>query len=90
MPNSNPFVFADLQAEFPELELEDGPLGEGSFKVAYRARAGRRDVVLKLIKEPLESADSDESPGLPPRVERELRKRSATEGATGSGARVGA
>lgn len=68
-----------IAAAFPEFEIDEEPLGQGTFKVAYRVRAADEDFVLKIVLESLEGAEEEGEPAgepapeVPERVGREIR-----------------
>lgn len=74
-----PFADADVCASFPGLAITTPPLGQGSFKVAYRARGLGGDLVLKVIYSFPIADDPDEFDidQVPDRIARELSGMSA-------------
>ena len=68
-----PFAFEALEAALPEYEIRDVPLGQGADKIAYKANKDARDVVVKVLTEPMpEDLDSLDTLELPDRIGREL------------------
>lgn len=74
-----PFVDADVCDGFPELTITTPPLGQGSFKVAYRANSPAGELVLKVIYSFPIADDPDEFDldQVPDRIARELSGMSA-------------
>jgi serine/threonine protein kinase len=74
-----PFTDADVCDSFPELTISTPPLGQGSFKVAYRAKSSAGDLVLKVIYSFPITDDPDEFDldQVPERIARELSGMSA-------------
>lgn len=63
--------YGELQRAFPELVIDQTPLGEGRIKVALGATWNDDRVVLKLVKAALVD-DSDGAAQIPERTEREI------------------
>lgn len=78
-----PFSDEDVQDAFPDLVVLGPPLGQGSFKVAYRAHSGEDVSVLKIIFSFRIEDDPDEfdMTQVPERIARELNGMSQVESA---------
>lgn len=74
MPNPLPFSSKEIEAAFPEYAVHFPELGQGSFKVAYKADGAGSARVLKVLTEPvsMDPEDFDEE-SLPDRLARELK-----------------
>lgn len=57
-----------VRAAFPELTVDDPPLGSGTFKVAFRVEREGQRLVLKVVKSPVDEQDAV----LPERMRREI------------------
>lgn len=67
-----PFTDGDAQSAFADHELTVPPLGIGGFKVVYRGRCGASDAVIKILKQPIDTAEGERNV-LPDRFARELK-----------------
>lgn len=78
-----PFSDEEVQEAFPDLVVSVPPLGQGSFKVAYRADSGGDTSVLKIIFSFQIEEDPDEfdMTQVPERIARELTGMSQVESA---------
>ena len=57
-----------VKAAFPDLEVDEVPLGSGTFKVAFRVRQDGTALVLKVVKSPVDDSEAL----LPERLRREI------------------
>lgn len=57
-----------VAAAFPDLEVTPEPLGSGTFKTAFRARQSGSELVLKIVKAPVDEVGAV----LPERLRREI------------------
>jgi serine/threonine-protein kinase len=74
VPQQPPFDDHQIVESFPEFSIQLPPLGEGSFKIAYRGIWQDGPAVLKVIKEPLNFEDEEEPRViLPARLDREVQ-----------------
>lgn len=68
-----PFSADEVRAAFAPYEVVTPELGKGAFKVAYKGTDNGRDVVVKILTEPLpEDLETIETSELPERFAREL------------------
>ncbi len=61
-----------VAAAFPELSIDTEPLGRGGMKNAYRGTQDGKDVVLKVVREPVEGEELEGATSLPDRLRREI------------------
>ncbi|MDQ3573617.1 MAG: serine/threonine protein kinase [Actinomycetota bacterium] len=63
---------AAVAAAFPELSIDMEPLGRGGMKNAYRGTQDGKDLVLKVVREPVEGEELEGAASLPDRLRREI------------------
>jgi serine/threonine protein kinase len=68
----NPIDDVAVAAAFPELTVHSPRLGEGGMKNAYRCDRHGEDLVLKVVREPIEVDDIEGATALPDRLRREI------------------
>lgn len=69
----NPLDHRLVVDAFPELELHEEPLGQGGMKNAYRGTLVGEDIVLKVIRQPLDIDEGEfDQTALPERLIREI------------------
>lgn len=69
---TNPIDHAAVVAAFPELLVEENPLGCGGMKNAYKVTIEGEYAVLKVVREPVSPGDDDGAVSLPERIQREM------------------
>jgi serine/threonine-protein kinase len=70
---------AAVAAAFPELSIDTEPLGQGGMKSAYRVTRDGDDLVLKVVREPVEAEELEGATSLPDRLRREIEGMRALE-----------
>ena len=69
----HPLDHQQVVAAFPDLALDQEPLGQGGMKNAYRGSANGESVVLKIVRQPLDVDDDEfDLTALPDRLIREI------------------
>lgn len=68
----NPLNDDAVVAAFTELEINPVPLGCGGMKNAYLGRRGDVELVLKVVREPIQTDEIEGANSLPDRIRREI------------------